>query len=77
LAKNFPTLYRKDQGVWLMGARSMKGMTCVLIVNQLILLTGAGPYTVAKVNDDGTYDLNNEAGTPFKYKVKEKDLRPV
>ena len=52
-------------------------MICVLIYCDFVLLTGAGPYTVAKVNDDGTYDLNNEAGTPFKYKVREKDLRPL
>jgi hypothetical protein len=31
LAAKFATLYRKDQGVWLLGARSMKGMTRVLI----------------------------------------------
>ena len=46
-------------------------------MNQPVLLTGAGPYTIAKVNGDGTYDLNNEVGTPFKYKVREKDLKPV
>jgi hypothetical protein len=40
-------------------------------------LTVAGPYRVAKVNDDGTYDLNDERGTLFKYKVKEKDLKPL
>jgi hypothetical protein len=44
---------------------------------EVALLTFAGPYTVAKVNDDGTYDLNDERGTLFKYKVKERDLRPV
>jgi len=52
-------------------------MICVLIYCDFVLLTGAGPYTVAKVNDDGTYDLNNEAGTPFKYRVREKDLKPL
>jgi hypothetical protein len=41
------------------------------------LLTFAGPYTVAKVNDDGTYDLDDERGMLFKYKVKEKDLKPL
>ena len=40
-------------------------------------LTFIGPYTVAKVNDDGTYDLNGEDGRPFKYKVREKDLKPL
>jgi hypothetical protein len=37
----------------------------------------AGPYRIAKVNDDGTYDLNDERGTLFKYRVKEKDLKPL
>jgi hypothetical protein len=37
----------------------------------------AGPYRIAKVNDDGTYDLNDEHGTLFKYKVKERDLKPL
>lgn len=41
------------------------------------MLIVAGPYTVAKVNNDGTYDLNDERGVLFKYKVKEKDLKPL
>jgi hypothetical protein len=57
----------------------MKGLTRILNhrVMKVRSLTFAGPYRIAKVNDDGTYDLNDEHGTLFKYKVKEKDLKPL
>jgi hypothetical protein len=54
----------------------MTRVACPLIVGHAPL-TLAGPYRVAKVNDDGTYDLNDERGTLFRYRVKEKDLKPL
>jgi len=60
LAASYSRLYRKDQGVWLIGARAMKG-----------------PYTIANVNSNGTYKLNDERGTPFKDHVRERDLAPL
>lgn len=59
-AARYTPIYRVGKGVYLKGARSLRG-----------------PYTIARVNSDGTYSLNDESGKPFKDKVEERDLKPV
>ena len=36
-----------------------------------------GPFIVKKVNSDGTYQLETEAGKLFRDNAKERDLQPL
>jgi hypothetical protein len=75
-AAKFKPLYKVGRNVYLQGSgRSLKGMPSRGFFRTRMTLQG--PYSIANVNSDGTYLLNDESGKPFKNRVRERDLRPV
>ena len=54
LAAKYPTLYKKDQGVWLIGARSMKGVAPPLT------LVFANYWSLFADSDRTIYDFQSQ-----------------